>query len=183
MGVGTHNRSLGGLLKGCERRVVARALGECNLHRSLARVAAMPLPRMSDEIEAGIRPVCDALNALPGVKTTASCEGHVYGWLPPRNVSAPYVCFAAPSRVATLIGRALELAPYCGQPVLCGGWRLEGGYTPKLEWRWTIRAGNIHPRKFASECLNLARLIERLRDGLAAENAIPKQDHEERSSE
>jgi hypothetical protein len=41
-------------------------------------------------IEPGIRPVCDALNAIPNVTTCWSCQGH------PERPSPPFVIFKAP---------------------------------------------------------------------------------------
>lgn len=45
-------------------------------------------------LEAGVLPLCDALNSLQGVRTAWSCEGH------PWDGREPFVAFAAPREVA-----------------------------------------------------------------------------------
>jgi hypothetical protein len=52
-------------------------------------------------IEPGIRPLCDALNAIPGVSTVYSCEGH---W---QRGYQPFVMFDAPNDIALRIHRLL----------------------------------------------------------------------------
>lgn len=52
-------------------------------------------------IELGIRPVCDALNAIKDVATVSSCEGHWSREYP------PFVMFTAPNDVAFKIHRLL----------------------------------------------------------------------------
>lgn len=51
-------------------------------------------PAIKAPIEPGIKPVCDALNALPGVFTLWSCEGH------PEHASRPFVTFIADEATA-----------------------------------------------------------------------------------
>lgn len=51
-------------------------------------------------IEPGIRPVCDALNTIPGIITLWSCEGH--SWTRP-----PFVTFKASIDVAFKIHKLL----------------------------------------------------------------------------
>lgn len=51
-------------------------------------------PAINTPIEAGILPVCDVLNALPGVYTLWSCEGH------PEIQMRPYVTFIATQETA-----------------------------------------------------------------------------------
>ncbi len=45
---------------------------------------------MDGPIEPAIKPLCDVLNAVPGVQTIASCQGHIC------PCSAPYVMFYGP---------------------------------------------------------------------------------------
>ncbi|WP_210461786.1 hypothetical protein [Pantoea ananatis] len=52
-------------------------------------------------IEPGIRPLCDALNAIEGIVTLYSCEGH------PRRPARPYVSFRASEDQARLVQLAL----------------------------------------------------------------------------
>lgn len=74
---------------------------------------------IEEDIEQGIRPVCDALNAIPGVSTKYSCEGH------PVYLKRPYVVFAASQELAFRIDRSL------------GRGR---GYNRSLKYCWWITA-------------------------------------------
>jgi hypothetical protein len=56
-----------------------------------------------DCIEPGILPVCDALNAIPGVCTKYSCEGHTV------ILKRPYVMFTAPEGIALKLHRSLGI--------------------------------------------------------------------------
>lgn len=58
-------------------------------------------PAIKAPIEPGVKPLCDALNALPGVHTLWSCEGH------PRHASRPYVTFIAPADTAFAVHQAI----------------------------------------------------------------------------
>lgn len=53
-------------------------------------------------VEPGIRPVCEALNAIPGVATIYSCHGH--------RGSNPFVLFYAPLETAHRLFVGLERA-------------------------------------------------------------------------
>ena len=57
---------------------------------------------MDGPIEPAIKPLCDVLNAIPGVRTHASCQGHVY------PCSAPYVMFYGPIEVAAALEKRLR---------------------------------------------------------------------------
>jgi len=71
-------------------------------------------------IEPGIRPVCDALNAIPGVQTIYSCEGH-----PNRHgPSTPFVIFLAPQGVAFRLWQIVQ----------------DGILSGKLFYSWWLRA-------------------------------------------
>lgn len=59
-------------------------------------------PSINTPIEAGVRPLCDALNGLPGVFTIWSCEGH------PERPSRPFVTFLAPETTAFTVHCAIE---------------------------------------------------------------------------
>jgi hypothetical protein len=65
-------------------------------------------------LEPGARPLVDALNAVPGVKTWASCHGH---WI---KRAMPYVSFYAPQDFAFRL--TLKLAEW--QRWLVGAWSL-----------------------------------------------------------
>jgi len=72
------------------------------------------------DIEPGIQPVCDALNAIPGVQTIYSCEGH-----PNRHgPSTPFVIFLAPQDIAF---RLWQIVHY-------------GGLRGELRYSWWLRA-------------------------------------------
>jgi len=69
-------------------------------------------------IEKGILPVCEALNAIPGVSTIWSCEGH------PERPTPPYVCFNADRQVAFKIHEMLG----------------DGDAGKKLKYLWRLTA-------------------------------------------
>lgn len=56
-------------------------------------------------IERGIKPLCDALNSLPGVCTIWSCEGH------PSAEAAPYVVFVADQGTAFNVDSVITAEP------------------------------------------------------------------------
>ncbi len=60
-----------------------------------------PFPAIKESIEIGIKPVCDVLNSIEGVRTVWSCEGH------PERPSRPYVTFLAPEATAYQVHRLL----------------------------------------------------------------------------
>lgn len=130
-------------------------------------------PAILAPIEAGVRPLCDALNALPDTYTLWSCEGH------PEEASTPFVTFIAPQETAFKLAKAIECSPF-----LKFNWALntclfrEDGalqYTIKPNDRRLIRSGlTWWPRKqwsHAEMCIelsNLAQLItHRFDDGLS----------------
>ncbi|EPY00246.1 hypothetical protein [Magnetospirillum fulvum] len=57
---------------------------------------------MDQTIEPKIRPLVDALNAIDGVRTIASCQGHV------SRISRPYVYFHCPPAVAEAMAARLH---------------------------------------------------------------------------
>jgi hypothetical protein len=93
---------------------------------------------MNGEIEKGIRPVCDALNAISGVRTLWSCEGH------PHRPSRPYVVFEAPEIVALGIHRALGLGDGGGTLVYC--WWLTANFRDNGQLQWCIEPNCRIPR-------------------------------------
>jgi hypothetical protein len=80
-------------------------------------------------IEPGIRPLVDALNAIPGVKTIGSCEGHVRwpGWL----YKVPYVYFQAPNDVAEHIANFLRQDMATRRPHMRQAWIIQGLFHPE----------------------------------------------------
>lgn len=58
-------------------------------------------PAIKAPIEPGVIPLCAALNALPGVHTLWSCEGH------PEDGSRAYATFIGPAETAFAISRAI----------------------------------------------------------------------------
>jgi len=58
-------------------------------------------PAIKAPIEPGVKPLCDALNSLPGVHTLWSCEGH------PEDGSRPYATFIGPAEAAFAISHTI----------------------------------------------------------------------------
>lgn len=112
-------------------------------------------------IEPGILPVCEALNALPEVRTLWSCEGH---W----GRQLPYAGFQATADMAEAINRAVSRAgSYC--------WWVVGMFDPEGVLRFSLRpndyrlhhgiGGWLHMRRqnLDAELLRLATAIIQLR--------------------
>lgn len=75
-------------------------------------------PQPADPIEPGVRPLCDALNTLPGVQTLWSCEGH------PERPTRPYVTFLSSRETAFALHLAL----------------VSGAASAGLEFNWWLTA-------------------------------------------
>ncbi|MCM2485649.1 hypothetical protein ACVCIC_01115 [Burkholderia glumae] len=109
-------------------------------------------------IDAAIRPVCDALNRIPGVRTLWSCGGHAL------RRSRPYVVFEAPEAFALKINRMLWLERHI---TLTYRWNMTANFKDSGELQWLIEApgiprGHYWPiarRRIDAELLTLASLI------------------------
>lgn len=84
----------------------------------------------STKIEPGIRPLVDALNAIPGVETIGSCEGHIR-WTGVFT-KRPYVYFRAPNRLAEHIATFLHQDMAGRRPHLEQPWQIQGLFHPEL---------------------------------------------------
>lgn len=138
-----------------------------SLERSLKSSRSRPKPvlkqigkLMRDVIEQGIRPVCDALNSVPGVRTLWSCEDH------PHRPSRPYVVFEAPEGFARQIHCAL--GPGYGDGSLRYCWWLNGNFRDNGQLQWCIEPNcriarwkylPVARRLIDAELLRLAALI------------------------
>ena len=63
-------------------------------------------PSINTPIESGVKPLCDALNSLPGVYTVWSCEGHPYRGHP------PFAIFVTDQATAFKVNSAIEAGPH-----------------------------------------------------------------------
>ena len=145
-----------------EHAVLARVLGEeCLQHYSVYAPQTITGP-----IEAGICPLVDALNSMDGVRTFASCEGHVKGWLPPRTHRSPYVLFMARPAMAGLLAKAFFLDGMQQYGGAGGGWSVTASLNPALRWQWTLRGDGIGPRDYRRACSSAAVLVEKLAESL-----------------
>lgn len=96
-----------------------------------------------DTIEAGIRPLVDAMNATRWALSQFSCEGH-----PPHQgmVRLPYVDFLMPERCAKAVSYTLLMRQY-ESPFLNFTWEALGVFimptknSPVLAWRITPDPG------------------------------------------
>ena len=117
-------------------------------------------------IERGIRPLVDALNAVEGVSTIASCEGHVTGFLPPRTYRSPYVLFVGPFSQAALIAKAFLLDGVRQFGGHGAGWSVTASLSPMLRWQWVLRGDGIAPREYRRACMSASTLVKKLTEGL-----------------
>lgn len=86
-------------------------------------------------IEKGIKPVCDVLNSIPGVKTLWSCEGH------PERPAAPYVTFMADTGFAYSVYKMLGRAAAHNELDYC--WRLRADFIEGGELQYTIESNDV----------------------------------------
>ncbi|WP_139335765.1 hypothetical protein [Janthinobacterium sp. TND4EL3] len=92
-------------------------------------------------VEAGVIPLCDALNSLPGVFTIWSCEGH------PERASRPFVTFVAPKELAFKVHRAIEER---GQDLgLNFNWWLTANFRDDGSMQYTIEPNDYRVSKGA----------------------------------
>ncbi|WP_425953061.1 hypothetical protein [Ralstonia pseudosolanacearum] len=88
-----------------------------------------------DLIEPKIRPVCDALNRVAGVRTLWSCEGHAF------RPSRPYVVFEAPESIALQVHRMIGDGHAGGK--LHYWWNMTANFRENGELQWLIEAPAI----------------------------------------
>jgi len=90
---------------------------------------------MDQTIEPKIRPLVDALNAIDGVRTIASCQGHA------TRVSSPYVTFSCLPLVAEQIAARLDRVR--SQGGLHHDWRLSGEFNGENKLCFSLRAPGL----------------------------------------
>ena len=83
--------------------------------KTMARIRDMNGP-----IEPNIRSLCDALKGVSGVRTIASCQGHVF------PASPPYVMFDAPVAFASALEKRLREDSMVNIPRLRVFWEVKG---------------------------------------------------------
>jgi hypothetical protein len=96
-------------------------------------------PAINAPIEPGIRPLCDALNALPGVHTLWSCEGH------PEDASRPYATFIADAATAFKVHGAI--GPDSGKRGLTFCWYLVASFRDDGTMQYTIEPNDYRVSK------------------------------------
>ncbi|AEA65729.1 hypothetical protein [Burkholderia gladioli] len=115
-------------------------------------------------IEPKILPVCDALNAIAGVRTLWSCEGHA------QRPSRPYIVFESSEAFAFQVHQLLESAMDRG--ALRYWWRMTANFRPSGRLQWLVEAPTIPSwhywpiarRKIDAELLALATLFSASQD-------------------
>lgn len=110
----------------------------------------VPSPAELAPIEPGIRPVCDALNAIPGVVTLWSCEGHPYRTTP------PYVTFTAPQKTAFRIQQQLDHGIRNGQLQYC--WWVVATFQDDGSLKFTIEPNDYRLRASTPRLLLLFQI-------------------------
>lgn len=90
---------------------------------------------MTVVIDPKIRPLVDALNAIDGVTTHASCEGHFRRW------SDPYVYFSCAAHIACSIAERLDHIRRQGN--LHYWWELTGNFNHEFVLWFTLRSPSL----------------------------------------
>lgn len=98
---------------------------------------------LNTPIEPGIKPACDALNAMPDVHTLWSCEGH------PEWKGVPYVTFIALQDTAFKISQLLGSAHESGRLYYC--WRITANFREDGSLQYMIRP---HDRRLNDDSLH-----------------------------
>ena len=93
--------------------------------------------RPYEEIDPAVRPLVDSLNAVQGISTIASCEGHWYR-------KPPYVYFRAPVHLAALIEKRLREDAMNSHPKLAGNWLVEGRFDNNCSLAFCLYAPDYH---------------------------------------
>ncbi|MFO6419257.1 hypothetical protein ACLBKS_03550 [Hylemonella sp. W303a] len=127
-------------------------------------------PKAYDEIDAGIKPLVDAMNATGSITTIASCQGHVAYSKP------PYVYFKATPAVSGAIERSLREWQIESTSSIGQYWRVKGLFNENFELVFLLhspfydeRALSLfapveflfYQRKIAKELELLEKLIEK----------------------
>ena len=125
-------------------------------------------PALSAPIEPGILPVCEVLNAIPGIQTLWSCEGH------PERQSPPYVTFIGSQETAFQIDQLLS--PRWGNGTLKYCWQVVANFRDDGSLQYTIEPNDqrlvrrhcLPIRRWSKasmnqELLRLAELIEQMK--------------------
>ena len=85
------------------------------------------------EIDRAIKPLVDSLNAIDGVVTVASCEGHFFG-------GTPYVYFKSSMQVAAKIERLLRETASSDQPIFHYDWIIKGLFNEEYELTYCLHS-------------------------------------------
>lgn len=116
-------------------------------------------------VEHGIQPVCDALNAINGVRTVWSCEGH------PEYNMLPYVVFVTTQEVAFNISRSIRAASLSGKQLFYN-WEMTANFREDGSLQYMIKPNDRRlnkkilflsawsQKKMDDELKNLAKTIE-----------------------
>lgn len=105
-------------------------------------------------IDEKIRPLVDVLNALEGVETVASCEGHC------SPGDTPYVYFKAPVAFARTLAKELREAPEQG--MVHAGWEITSVFNENYQLAFSLRSAR-HEMEAWSTIGQLYRLFFRRR--------------------
>lgn len=121
---------------------------------------------INTSIEQGVKPLCNALNSLPGVFTIWSCEGH------PDRHARPYVVFVTDHSTAFGIHCAIQARPGLGLRFNWGvtaSFREDGSLQYVLEphdyrvsvgsWRGWKFARRLDHGRLLKDILRLAELV------------------------
>lgn len=115
---------------------------------------------MDQTIEPKISPLVDALNALPGVRTIASCQGHV------TRISRPYVYFHCPPAVAEAMAARLHDLNM-QDDTLSYWWHLTGAFNGEHRLCFSLKAPDLdHRRGFLKTFLNYVVFRKKIDDDL-----------------
>ncbi len=130
-------------------------------------------------IESGVLPLCEVLNAIDGISTLWSCEGH------PERPTPPFVVFFCSETIAAKLDRDILLARRKG--LLKFNWWVRGNFDTNNVWRYTIepndraisrplRFGFLPNWKTRDMRTELARMSEIIREAFSGRDFLNEND-------
>ena len=92
-------------------------------------------------MEPNIKGLVEVLDTVPGVRTRASCQGHVF------PASPPYIMFDAPVDFASVLEKGLREDALSASPVLHTLWAIEGMFDAEYELCFRLYAHGYNRHK------------------------------------
>ncbi|APP09281.1 MULTISPECIES: hypothetical protein [Gammaproteobacteria] len=124
--------------------------------------------RRYEDIDPKITPLVSQLNAVPSIKTLASCQGHAFGRPEP-----PYVYFVAEQGAVERLIQAVRKARQRGK--LHHPWEIVGQYNHDIQLVWALSSTYHDQYYLKSNVIDLAWHRDRIDDDIQTLTHIVRQ--------